>query len=106
MIKKRRSIGLAIAILVLMVGGFNVYRARTVKVYQPCVNNLRIIQSSKEQWGLEYHKTPTDLPSWEDIRPSFTRQQVPKCPAGGTYTIGRLNETPRCSIGGQEHSLP
>ena len=106
MVKNKGFIGLALALIVLMVGGRNFYRARKAKAYQPCVNNLRIIQSSKEQWGLEYHKKATDLPSWDEIRLNFTRQQVPECPAGGTYTIGRLNETPKCSIGGPEHSLP
>ncbi|SRR6266481_6609629 len=63
-----------------------------------CINRLRMIDGAKQQWALERHKTTNDIPSWDDIRFYVTRKgDVPACPAGGTYTIGRVDEDPKCS---------
>jgi hypothetical protein len=34
----------------------------------------------------------------DDIAPYFPNG-IPKCPAGGTYTIGKVGEPPTCSLG-------
>jgi len=72
-----------------------------------CINRLRMIEGSKQQWMLENHKTTNDVPTWDDIRPYLNREgKIPSCPWGGTYTLGRMDEQPRCSIGGPSHTLP
>jgi hypothetical protein len=83
-------------------------RARTTSASNACVNNLRQIDGGKQQWALEYSKTTDDIPSWDDIRPYIGRgpqNELPRCPQGGTYILGRVGEPPRCSIGGPSHSL-
>ncbi len=69
-----------------------------------CVARLRIIDGAKQNWGLDHHKTTNDIPTWDDIRPYLSRNgDIPACPSGGTYTLGRLDESPKCSYPG--HSV-
>jgi hypothetical protein len=73
-----------------------------------CINNLRQIESAKQQWALENGKTANDVPSWDDIRPYIGRGEkgeMPQCPQGGSYILGRIGESPKCSIGGPSHTL-
>jgi hypothetical protein len=82
---------------------------RSTKAMLPCVNNLRQLDGAKQRWELENRKTANDVPTWEDLRPYFPDWWTngrPVCPEGGTYTLGRVGESPRCSIGGPEHTLP
>ncbi len=69
-----------------------------------CINRLRMIDGSKQQWMLEHQKTTNDVVTWDDIRPYLSREgkAIPACPAGGTYTLGRLSEPPTCSIPGHK----
>jgi len=83
-------------------------QARQVSSASACVNNLRLIESAKEEWALENNKTTNDIPSWNDLRPYLPPLGTNGrffCPAGGEYTIGRVGELPICSIGGVMHSL-
>jgi prepilin-type N-terminal cleavage/methylation domain-containing protein len=64
-----------------------------------CQHNLKQILGSKERWGMENNKSATDTPDWPDLAPFFVRSQV-DCPAGGSYTIGRMDQIPTCDIGG------
>jgi hypothetical protein len=76
-----------------------------------CHDNLMQIESYKQIW--EANRTTAevtnDAPSWDDLRPYFPEgwsNSIPVCPNGGIYTIGRVGEKPRCSIGkGYSHSL-
>jgi hypothetical protein len=100
---------LVAAVLFLAIVVPNFIRARNTKASNACVSNLRIIQSAKEQWALEQHKTTNDAPTLQDIQPYMGRGaagEIPVCPDGGTYTPGRVGEPPRCSIGGGGHVLP
>ena len=86
----------------------NFIRARSTSAQNACMNNLRQIDGAKQQWALEYSKTTNDVPSWAEVQPYLgrgTQGEIPKCPAGGTYILGRVGEFPRCSIGGPGHSL-
>jgi hypothetical protein len=68
-----------------------------------CINNLRLIDGAKQTWALEMGKQGTDTPAWADIQPYLNRgtnAAMPKCPSGGTYTIGTVGERPKCSIAG------
>jgi RNA polymerase sigma factor (sigma-70 family) len=81
-----------------------------------CINNLRILDSAKQQWGLEARKQVTDTPAINDLRPYIDFNHVGfylqpaggqatlVCPDGGTYTIGSLGEKPTCS--NPKHVLP
>jgi hypothetical protein len=48
----------------------------------------------------EHHKTTNDMVTWDDVRPYFSHdgKAIPSCPGGGTYILGKMNESPTCSI--------
>jgi hypothetical protein len=71
-----------------------------------CINNLRLIDGAKQMWALENNKTNSDVPTWADLRSYLGHpgDALPKCPSGGTYTLGAISNFPTCSISG--HVLP
>ncbi|MCL6519981.1 MAG: prepilin-type N-terminal cleavage/methylation domain-containing protein [Armatimonadetes bacterium] len=77
--------------------------ARERSQARTCQGQLREIKYAKESWAMDNHKRADDMPSLDDLYPTYLKSK-PECPAGGTYTIGAVNEDPTCSIGGR-HSL-
>ena len=78
------TVVVAVAILAVAIPLF--FPARVITTSYPCVNNLRIIEESKEQWALDKYKTTNDVPSWDDLRPYFPNGWTngrPVCPEGG-----------------------
>ena len=73
-------------------------RASLEKSSNACVNNLRQIDSAKQQWALENSKRSDDIPTESEIVAYFRDNKLPLCPQGGAYTIGRVDEDPKCSI--------
>jgi hypothetical protein len=81
----------------------------------PCHENLVLIDLAKRNWASDESKTSNDTPTWDDLRFYFPNWVTngnywtngrPVCPDGGTYTIGRVGELPRCSVGGgYSHAL-
>lgn len=73
-----------------------------------CINNLRMIDSAKQTWGLENGKGPGDVPTWADILPYLGMRdeikEAPKCPQGGVLSLGPLSNHPTCTFPG--HVLP
>lgn len=65
----------------------------------PCINNLRQIEAAKAQWALENNQGTNDTPTSSDISIYLLNGKMPACPSGGKYTIGRVGEDPKCSIG-------
>ena len=82
----------------------NFVKARNTALTNLCINNLRQIDSAKQQWALENNKQPGDVPTVTDLTPYFKNHQMPVCVAGGVYTIGAVSNAPTCSI--QGHVLP
>ena len=69
-----------------------------------CISNLRAINQAKALWALEKEKSPTDVPTAQDLLPYLKDNTFPVCPDGGTYSINAASEAPTCSI--QGHVLP
>ena len=84
----------------------NFVKARSTSQQNACINNLRQIDAAKNQWALETNKKTGDPCTADDLKPyiRLINGQLPKCPAGGTYTIGAIGETPTCSV--PSHKLP
>lgn len=78
--------------------------ARATSQRNVCINNLRQIDAAKNQFALEKGKANGDPVTEADITPYLRGGVLPKCPSGGTYTIGKVGENPTCSIPG--HELP
>jgi hypothetical protein len=68
-----------------------------------CINNLRQIDGAKEQWALENHVEASAEIVVSEVD-KYMKGGHPKCPAGGTYTYGKVSEPPRCSV--KDHVLP
>lgn len=72
-----------------------------------CVKNLLLISSAKANWALELKKTNGAAVSWREVLPFVepeSKDQLQHCPDGGEYSLGKIGEQPRCSIGGT-HTL-
>jgi hypothetical protein len=101
-------LSIVMALVVLNWTTKTIIRARTTRAMNACVNNLRQIQGTKEQWGIDHQMPANAIPTWADIQPYLGRGPdgtLPHCPDGGVYIIGRVNEAPKCSIGGPSHTL-
>ena len=102
-------IAVALIGVVAVVALPNFIRARTTSAQNACMNNLRQLDGAIQQWGLENKKTTNDIPRLDDLKPYIkltSLGELPRCPAGGTYTAGRVGARPRCSVGGEGHTLP
>ena len=78
-------------------------RARNTPSRNPCINNLRQLDGAKQQWALENRITSNAAPAMDVIQPYLKNSLA--CPQGGVYSPGRLDEPPKCSIGGPSHTL-
>jgi hypothetical protein len=81
--------------------------AREVSQRNACINNLRQIDGAINEWALEKGKAKGAVVTEADIKPYIKLDasgNLPKCPAGGKYTLGKVGEVPTCSIPG--HALP
>jgi competence protein ComGC len=101
-------VGIAFALLMIpmmmAIAIPNFVHARQTAQANACINNLRQIDAAKQQWALENNKKGTDTPTQADVAHFLKNGQFPACPAGGTYTIGPVDEPPTCSI--PKHQLP
>jgi prepilin-type N-terminal cleavage/methylation domain-containing protein len=90
----------AIIGLLAAIGIPNFVRARQTSQTNACINNLRIIDQAKQQWGLEYGQQATALPATTDLVPYFGRTGtlMPAEPVGGSYNINPLTIAPTCSV--------
>ena len=114
---KRIAIGVSITVLIILIAAALVsrfIRVRSTPSAAPCVNRLMVIDGAKKQWAIFNSKTADDVPTWQDLRPYLPDEWTnycwtnghPVCPAGGTYTVGRVGVHPTCSLGGTRHSYP
>jgi hypothetical protein len=101
------------AIVVLALAAFllpGFIRARNTSASNGCVQNLHMIDGAKETCALEQNKKTNDVVSWDDVKPYLSNKHVPRCPDGGTYSLGRVGEPPACSlapafVGGKSHEI-
>jgi hypothetical protein len=83
-----------------------------VRIYtfgEVCIVNLMKIDAMKMQWALEHHAKSGTPVTANDIAPYFKDGKIPQCLSGGTYTIGKVDEPPTCSVGTNDilaHVLP
>jgi len=82
----------------------------SVYLYDPascdaCINNLRQIDGSKQEWAMETKAPPTATPTWKDIMPYLgrgTNSVRPYCRLGGVYIIRDMQTYPTCSVKGHK----
>ena len=71
-----------------------------------CINNLRQIDSAKQQWALENKKSVAAIPTAQEILPYLKDQIFPVCPSGRAYAINAVALVPTCSIPGHALAQP
>jgi prepilin-type N-terminal cleavage/methylation domain-containing protein len=93
----------------------NFVRARTTSQQNACINNLRLIDSSKQQWALEHNGSNSSTPAGTDLQPYLGRTaagELPYCPAdpaqafASSYTAQNVGTKPTCNIVASTHVLP
>jgi len=93
----------------------NFVKARTTSQQNACINNLRLIDSSKQQWALEQRQTSSNLPTGSDLQPYLGRGnngELPTCPVdpqnsfATSYNPNVIGTPPVCLIVSSTHILP
>jgi prepilin-type N-terminal cleavage/methylation domain-containing protein len=93
----------------------NFVKARTTSQQNACINNLRLIDASKQQWALEQKKQSTDTPAGTDLQPYLGRGangELPSCPVdpqnafSSSYTANNVGTPPLCQVVPSSHVLP
>lgn len=83
-----------------------------------CRENLDRIQAAKRKIA-ESRSTAVGAVTWEEVlavmypdrvrrgvNSAVIQQLMPRCPAGGTYTLGNIQDLPKCSIGSNNNTDP
>jgi prepilin-type N-terminal cleavage/methylation domain-containing protein len=80
-------------------------KARTTSQQNACINNLRQIDSGKEQAALAYKLSESSSIGTDSVNEYLKNNVTPVCPAGGTYTYGPIGTNPVCTITGHTFAL-
>jgi hypothetical protein len=73
--------------------------ARTARA-QLCGSHLQQINLAKEMWKTDNKKPDAASPTVSDLTTYLPYRRFPKCPDGGSYSIGRINQKATCSSPG------
>jgi prepilin-type N-terminal cleavage/methylation domain-containing protein len=93
----------------------NFVKARTTSQQNACINNLRLIDSSKQQWALEQRQQSSSVPAGADLQPYLGRGsagELPSCPVdpantfATSYSVLNVGSKPTCLIVSSTHILP
>ena len=110
-INKSRKLGFTlveIMIVVAIIGLLaaiaipNFVKARTSSQANACINNLRQYDGAVQQYALETKLSSTATYTMAVLKPYIkldSTQNLPACPAGGTYTEGAtVTNPPTCNL--------
>jgi prepilin-type N-terminal cleavage/methylation domain-containing protein len=91
----------------------NFVKARTTSQKNACINNLRQIDSAKQQWAIENNQAATATPTAGNLdtylKGGTTSVTCPQDSAKTfvtSYTINAVSANPLCIINAAEHDLP
>ena len=76
-------------------------KARETSQLNACVNNMRILESAKEQAALKHDYREGDTVSQSEVS-GFLKNGFSGliCPKGGRYTVNPVGQNPECSVHG------
>lgn len=76
-------------------------KARDTAQVNACVNNMRMLDASKEQAALEHNYKEGDAVPEQEVS-KYLKNGLSGliCPKGGRYTINPLGKEPECSVHG------
>ena len=82
-------------------------KARNTAQQNACINNLRQIDSGKEQAALANKWADSQVPTTTVVNTYIKGSTTPDCPAGGVYTYMVIGTNPVCSINSPtSHKMP
>jgi len=92
----------------------NLVRSRTTSQTNTCIDNLRMLDGSKQQWALEHGAVASTVPQASDIQPYLGRGGgvLPVCPVDPqqsfdtSYILQNCQTVPTCNIVSSTHVLP
>src|SRR5262249_52551273 len=88
----------------------NFIRSRETARHNACINNLRQIDTAKEQWAMDNKMASGAACQMSDLALSYLKFNAagPQCPSGGVYTVNPISTNPACSLSGppDNHFLP
>ena len=99
------AFGLVWAFLILAISLPSIRPARSTAQRNSCIAYLKQIDGAKAQWASEKKPEASVVPQLSDLALYLKQGQLPICPTGGTYTLGAVNEPPRCSHAAKGHTL-
>ena len=73
-------------------------KSRTTSQQNACINNLRQVESGKEQWAMAQNKTDGEAIDTAEVATYIKGNLLPACPAGGTFTYNAVGTTATCNI--------
>jgi len=73
-------------------------KARNTAQQNGCINNLRMIDSGKEQAALANKWKPNEAVTTTVVNEYIKGNTTPECPAGGSYTYQVVGTNPTCNI--------
>ncbi|MBI4663687.1 MAG: type II secretion system protein [Verrucomicrobia bacterium] len=76
----------------------NFVKARITAQKNACIQNLKQVDSAKEQWALENKKTEGASTAGSETAVDAFLKAPPVCPGGGTYTYNAVGTNPSCSL--------
>ena len=65
-----------------------------------CVNNMRIVDSGKEQAAMAYRLKDGNVVETNQVNDYVRHGTTPVCGGGGIYTYGKVGVEPQCSVHG------
>jgi prepilin-type N-terminal cleavage/methylation domain-containing protein len=94
----------------------NLIKSRITTQTNFCIDNLRMLDASKQQWALEHGAIATATPQSTDIQPYLGRGngELPICPIdpnsppafATSYQLLDCQSKPTCLISPATHNLP
>jgi prepilin-type N-terminal cleavage/methylation domain-containing protein len=82
-------------------------KARNTSQQNACINNLRQVDSGKDQSALAKTLGEGDTVTTSTVNEYIKGGATPVCPAGGTYAYNRIGTNPTCDITSPtSHRLP
>jgi len=73
-------------------------KARNTAQQNACINNLRMIDSGKEQSALANKWSEGSTPTTSIVNIYIKGATTPSCPAGGVYSYNVIGTNPICSV--------
>jgi len=88
----------AIAALLAALSIPNFVKSRSTSQANATINNLRQIDGAISEWALETKKSPTDVPTEEDLKPYLYGGKLPQPVMGEKYVLGSASEPTKADI--------